>query len=68
MKKLTLHVTGMHCQSCEVLLTDEISELPGVTSVNVSQKKGTVDVSFDEKKVTLEKIKAIISNEGYTAQ
>ncbi|MBI2665872.1 heavy-metal-associated domain-containing protein [Candidatus Woesearchaeota archaeon] len=67
MKQTILTVKGMHCKSCEVLIKDALEEL-GVNSCSVDHKKGTVAVNFDEKKVSLEQIKHIIKNEGYTAE
>ncbi len=65
-KKLT--VTGMHCKSCEVLIKDALEEVEGVKSAVVSQAKNSVEVDFDETKVTEQKIKAIIKQEGYEAK
>lgn len=36
MQKRTFPIKGMHCQSCEVLITDELEALPGVDTVRVS--------------------------------
>lgn len=30
--RLTFAVTGMHCDSCGLLIDDEVEELPGVTT------------------------------------
>ncbi|HLC96175.1 MAG TPA: heavy-metal-associated domain-containing protein [Candidatus Nanoarchaeia archaeon] len=63
--KKTFNVSGMHCPSCEILITDSLMETPGVANAAASEKAGTVDVEFDEKKVNESKIKDIIKKEGY---
>jgi copper chaperone CopZ len=41
-------------------------DLPGVKSVAASYKKGTVEVEYDEKRLTEARIKQAISDLGYT--
>ncbi len=60
----TLNVTGMHCKSCEMLLTDSISEIKGVKKVNADSKKGTVTLSYSDESI-LETVKKTIDKEGY---
>jgi sulfite exporter TauE/SafE/copper chaperone CopZ len=36
MKEVTLPIKGMHCASCEILITDELEALPDVQKANVS--------------------------------
>ncbi len=64
MTKITLKITGMHCKSCEMLLTDALKEA-GVNSAKVASKTGTAVIEFDEKKINREKIKTVIEAEGY---
>lgn len=65
MKKITLKVTGMHCQSCEILLSDALLEA-GAKSAKADYKKRLAVIEFDETKLSLDKIKSIIKQEGYT--
>ncbi len=54
-----IHIYGMHCKSCEVLLENKISQVKGIGKVKASNKKGTIEIhSKDgyEKEVVLEKI------------
>jgi copper chaperone CopZ len=60
----TLKVSGMHCRSCEMLLTDSISEITGVEKVSADFKKGTVTVSMKDERM-LEEVKKAIEKEGY---
>lgn len=49
---ITLRVKGMHCHSCVVNIQDNISKLPGVSSVEVSLEKEKASICFDPLKVT----------------
>ena len=42
--KETVHVKGMHCRSCEILLEQELRKIKGVDQVNAVQKTGTLVV------------------------
>ena len=64
MKQLNLKVEGMHCKSCEILLTEELGEA-GAKDINISFSKGTVQATIDEKKISEAKVKQIIEKEGY---
>ena len=64
MKQLNLKVEGMHCKSCEVLLSEELEEA-GAKDIKVSSTKGTLSVTIDEKKLPESKVKQIIEKEGY---
>ena len=64
MKKLSLSVTGMHCISCETLLKEILTD-EGAMKVDVSYKTGKATVEYDEGKLTEQKIKQLIENEGY---
>jgi copper chaperone CopZ len=59
-----LKVEKMHCKSCEMLLTDAISEIDGVKKVSADFKKGTVTVIY-EKPTALDLAKKAIEKEGY---
>jgi copper chaperone len=46
-------------------VTNALKELDGVEKVEVSLEKGTVEVEYDDKKVTIEKMKNAIEDQGY---
>ena len=60
----TLVVKGMHCKSCEVLLSDVIGEIKGVSKASADSKKGIVVVEYSDAKALEEARKAIVK-EGY---
>ncbi|MBR9682678.1 MAG: hypothetical protein GOV02_03295 [Candidatus Aenigmarchaeota archaeon] len=66
MKKL-IPVKGMHCVSCEKLILSELKDLKGVEEVDASFPNETVEVTFNEKKITLDQITEKISELGYSA-
>jgi len=64
MKKI-IRVKGMTCKSCEMLIKEEVEELEGVKSCDVSQKRGEAVVEYDENMVKIDKIIDTIKEEGY---
>ena len=58
---------GMHCQSCEILVKEELGELPGVSEVTVDHTTGEGSLSLDESLSSQDDIIAAIKNAGYTA-
>ncbi|WP_391207325.1 copper chaperone CopZ [Psychrobacillus sp. L4] len=63
--QVTLNVQGMSCGHCVNAVESNVGKLDGVEQVNVHLETGKVDVSFDEKKITVEKIKETIDDQGY---
>lgn len=59
-----IKVSGMHCKSCEMLLSDVLSEIKGVSRVSADSKKNTVSVSLDDDGL-LDQVKKAIQKEGY---
>jgi len=63
---LDFTVTGMTCQHCVASVTEEVTELPGVTEVDVDLATGRLHVIGD---VTPEQVQAAVAEAGdYTAQ
>lgn len=62
---ITLNVQGMSCEHCKKAVTNALKELEGVKNVDVHLQEGTVDVDYDETKVTVEKMKEAIEEQGY---
>lgn len=63
MKNVTLNVQGMSCQHCVNSIEGALKEI-GVSG-KVNLKGESVDVSFDEQKVSLDQIKEAIEEQGY---
>ena len=65
MEQITLNVSGMSCGHCVKAVEGGVSALDGINSVQVDLSAGTVKVEFDSSKVSVEKIKEAIDEEGY---
>lgn len=65
-KELTIHITGMHCASCEILIGEELKAVPGVVGVHIDHKKGIGHVTID-RDVSHDQIIAAVKAAGYTA-
>ncbi|MFS0728402.1 cation transporter [Paenibacillus sp. 1P07SE] len=63
MKNITLNVTGMSCGHCVNSIESALKEVGVESKVNLSD--GTVDVSYDENKLSLASIKETIEEQGY---
>jgi len=46
-------------------VTNALKNLEGVRNVEVHLQEGTVDVDYDETKVSVEKLKEAIEEQGY---
>lgn len=62
----TLSVEGMNCGHCRAAVEGELNKLSGVESSNANVEKGTVEVSYDEAKLTVEDLEGAIEEAGYT--
>lgn len=67
MKTIELKIGGMHCPSCEMLISDVLTDL-GIENSAFDSKNGTGTITFDETKITLEEIKKAIESEGYKVE
>ncbi|OKO96330.1 Copper(I) chaperone CopZ [Geobacillus proteiniphilus] len=65
MMTITLQVQGMTCGHCKAAVTNALQALDGVSRVEVHLQEGTVDVEYDETKVSVEKLKEVIEEQGY---
>jgi copper chaperone CopZ len=68
MTTMRIATTGMHCPSCPMLIELSVSDLPGVTAVQVSSADCSTVVCFDESKITAENILDEIRGAGYGAK
>ncbi|MCY9139118.1 copper chaperone CopZ [Peribacillus frigoritolerans] len=68
MENVTLNVSGMSCGHCVNAVEGNVGNLAGVESVKVHLDAGKVDVAFDKEKVSLEKIKETIDDQGYDVE
>lgn len=65
MSSTTYTVTGMTCQHCVASVTEEVSEVAGVTGVDVDLDTGRVTVTGSDT-VDDAAVRAAIDEAGYT--
>jgi copper chaperone len=65
MEKTTLQVKGMTCGHCEKAVRTALEGVEGVRKATVHLQEGTVDVEFDSAKVSVDKMKETIEDQGY---
>ena len=63
MTKTTLNVGGMSCGHCVNSIESTLKTLGIASKVNLS--RGTVDLAFDETKVSLATIREVIEEQGF---
>jgi len=69
MANVTLKIKGMSCQHCVVSISKALKDLKGVKDVKVSLEKGSAEVNYDDKLVTLSQMKdAVVVDAGYTVE
>lgn len=61
----TLNVQGMTCGHCKMSVEGAMNKLDGVSAAEVNLEAGSVDVTFDESKVTIDAMKEAIEEQGY---
>lgn len=65
---ITLKIDGMHCTSCSMSIDGELEDTDGVFSARTKYSSGETTIEFDEKKVTLDTLKKVIAQLGYTVR
>jgi copper chaperone len=63
--RITFCVPDMECPNCAMHLEGLEDELPGVKRITASYKKQTMEVEFDEAKLTLQQIISAANAIGY---
>ncbi|WP_301171961.1 copper ion binding protein [Brevibacillus nitrificans] len=63
MKKVTLQVEGMSCQHCVISIEGALTEIGAAGKVDL--QSNTVDVTYEEGKITINAVKEAIEEQGY---
>ena len=61
----TIHISGMHCRSCEIVTEDELLGVPGVTKADVSFKKGIARLSHSNG-LNMDSVSEAVKRAGYS--
>ncbi|WP_245911408.1 copper chaperone CopZ [Paraliobacillus ryukyuensis] len=68
MMEKTLNVQGMSCGHCKTAVEGALNNLEGVTSADVNLDAGTVDVAYDDARVSFEAMKEAVEDQGYDVE
>ena len=62
----TLRITGMHCQSCELLLERVLKKIPGILAADVNHRTGMATITANTKNLPPESaIEHAVEKAGY---
>ncbi|WP_047980496.1 copper chaperone CopZ [Ornithinibacillus contaminans] len=61
----TLDVRGMTCGHCKMSVEGALTNLAGVSTVEVDLATGKVVVTYDESQVTVEQMQEAVEDQGY---
>lgn len=60
MQTIKLNIFGMHCTSCAMNIDGDLEDTEGVKEAKTNYAKQQTEVTFDPKKVSVEKMISII--------
>jgi Cu+-exporting ATPase len=66
MQMITIHISGLHCTSCSLTIDGALEDTPGVVSATTHYVQSITTIVFDPEKVSLQTVKNIITELGYT--
>lgn len=65
-RTVVLSVKGMTCGGCATTVEEALKSTEGVESVSVSFKRGRAVIKYDDRKVTVAKLREVIQNTGFS--
>lgn len=68
MKRISLQIKGMHCESCAKTIERTLLKEEGIASVNVNFSLEKATIEYDPEKSDREKIQKVIERVGYGIQ
>ncbi len=67
MTKETFDVTGMSCSACSARVEKAVGKVVGAENVSVNLLTNSMQVKFDEAKISVAQIVDAVGNAGYGA-
>lgn len=67
-KTITIAIDGMHCEKCAASVTKKLKATDGVVDAVVNHESKDAKVTYDDAKVTVEKLHEVINSTGYKAK
>lgn len=68
MKKITLKISGIHCQNCVTTIEKALKKEPGIKFANVNFATEKAAVEYDEKQLDENKLLLLIKKTGYESR
>lgn len=65
METIVLDVQGMTCGHCKMAVNGALTDLDGVSKVDVNLETGKVTVEYDSGKVNFDQMKEAVEEQGY---
>jgi sulfite exporter TauE/SafE/copper chaperone CopZ len=63
--KIIVPIRGMHCASCEFLVSEQLKKISGVTDVHVSHRRSVAEINYCGTAPTSETIAQAVQESGY---
>jgi copper chaperone CopZ len=67
-RTLKIKTTGMHCQSCSMLIQMNLEDLEGVQSAHADVASGMTEVTYDPDAVAVDDLVGAVVAAGYGAE
>ncbi|MHB1355055.1 MAG: heavy metal translocating P-type ATPase [Anaerolineae bacterium] len=67
-KQINLQIEGMHCSSCEQIITEDLNALPGLSEVQINQAQKNGSLVIDTELTSVEQVLATITADGFQVQ
>lgn len=67
-RTVTLKVDGMTCGGCATTVERALKETAGVEDAQVNYERGQAVVRYDDRKVTLAKLREVIQSTGFSCE
>lgn len=65
LNKFIVPIKGLHCQSCEILVENQLKKIKGITKAEVSRHLNLAEIYYDKEKPELGRIAEAIAKAGY---
>jgi len=66
MQKIVIPIRGMHCKSCEILIEENLKQIPGIKKVESSHVSGRAKIWYEEIKPSYGSMSKAIEIAGYS--
>jgi len=64
-RTVTIRVQGMTCGGCAMTVENALKSTDGVEEARVNFKSGRAVIKYDDRKVTLTRLREVINNTGF---